>query len=275
MKAKSQSNGEPMKHIQEDDLILHFYGDLDASATVEANAHLKECSDCRAEFAYLSEVLSAVNDETLPLPQRGEFYGAQVWARISPRLDPQKQSFWQLWLAPKRLAIIGSCAALLFIAFMLGRISTPLPNNDMSAKQSHDRVLLVAVGQHLEKSQMVLMEISNAEPSQGPVDISYEQKQARDLLTANRLYRQSSMTVDKATAPAVPVVLDELERVLLQIANSPSQIDSSDLAHIQKSIESQGLLFKVRVVENKVKTSTANHKPNPAPVNNRAVEHKL
>jgi len=265
-----------MKHINEDDLILHFYGDLDPTLAAETAAHLEHCTDCRADFAQLSEVLSAVNDETLPVPQRSEFYGAQIWARISPQLGAQKQSFWQLWLAPKRIAIIGSCAALLIVTFMLGRISTPaVEKNNMTAQQTHDRVILIAVGEHLEKSQMVLMEISNAEPMSGPVDISFQQKQARELLTANRLYRQSSMTVDKTTAPAVPGVLDELERVLVQIANSPSQIDSSDLARIQKSIESQGLLFKVRVVESKVKSSTANRKPNSVAANNRAVDHKL
>ena len=264
-----------MKHIQEDDLILHFYGDLDATAATETSAHLEQCSECRVEFVELSEVLSVVNDETLPVPQRGEFFGAQVWAHVSPQLDSKKQSFWQIWLAPKRLALTSACATLLVVTFVLGRISTPPPIDQPTAQQSHDRVILVAVGQHLEKSQMVLMEISNAEPTQGPVDISYQQKQARELLTANRLYRQSSMSVNKSTAPAVPVVLDELERVLVQIANSPAQIDSTDLARIQKSIESQGLLFKVRVVESKVKSSTANRHLNPAPVNSRAAEHKL
>ena len=39
-----------------------------------------------------------------------------------------------------------------------------------------------------------------------------------------------------------------LERVLLEIARSPSAISSAELAALQRRIESRGILFKVRVI---------------------------
>jgi hypothetical protein len=40
-----------------------------------------------------------------------------------------------------------------------------------------------------------------------------------------------------------------LERVLLQISHSPNEISADELESLQRQIASQGILFKVRVVE--------------------------
>ena len=52
--------------------------------------------------------------------------------------------------------------------------------------QGHDRILLVAVGDHLERSQMVLVELMNATPGES-LDISSQQQVAEDLVSENRL----------------------------------------------------------------------------------------
>ena len=107
-----------------------------------------------------------------------------------------------------------------------------------------ERILLVAVGEHLDRSQMILVELVNNE-SKGPVDISEEQQRAEDLIGENRLYRQAAL---KSGDRAMSSVLDELERVLLDIAHSPSKLDAAGLEQIRKQIEGQGILFKIRVV---------------------------
>jgi hypothetical protein len=111
-------------------------------------------------------------------------------------------------------------------------------------ERTRDRILLVAVGDHLEKSQMVLMELVNA-PANGTEDISHEQQRAEDLLNSNRLYR---MTAQEVGDRRLANVLDELERVLVEIAHEPSKVDSEELKDLQRRIEAQGVLFKVRVV---------------------------
>jgi len=252
-----------MMHLNEDDLVLHYYGDLDATAKAAAAQHLAECKECVAEFARLEQVLAAVNEQTMPVPVRNEYYGAKVWANIAVGLQEKKAPRWKFWFAPQRLAIAGTCVAVLVIAFMLGRISKPASTAPTEAQDKikyRDRIVLVAVGEHLEKSQIVLMELANADTSNGTLDISHEQQQARTLLSANRLYKQSAQ---KVSEPAVPEVLDQLERVLVQVANSPSKLNNAELARIQKSIAAQGLLFKVRVVESNVKHSTALNNPKP------------
>jgi hypothetical protein len=82
------------------------------------------------------------------------------------------------------------------------------------------------------------------------VDISSERERARDLVSENRLYRQTAADAGDA---GVAAVLDELERVLMEIANSPSELTLQDLQRVRERIESQGIIFKVRVLGNTVR----------------------
>ena len=65
-------------------------------------------------------------------------------------------------------------------------------------------------------------------------------------MQSNRLYRQAAL---RDGDPGLANVLDELERVLLEISHSSGATSADDLAMLQHQIESQGILFKVRVVE--------------------------
>ena len=116
-------------------------------------------------------------------------------------------------------------------------------------------MLLVAVGDHLERSQMVLVELSNAgAPEHGSLDISYEQRAAEDLLESNRLYRQTAASAgDTATAS----LLDDLERVLLEVAHSPSAVSEKQLDELRKGIEDRGILMKVKVYGTQVEQRQA------------------
>ena len=127
-------------------------------------------------------------------------------------------------------------------------------------RQARERVLLVAVGDHLERSQMILIELANAgAPKNGHLDITYEQHAAEDLLESNRLYRQTAASSgDTATA----ALLEDLERVLLEIAHSPSAVSAKQLDQLRREIEDRGILFKVKVfgsqVEHEVETDSRN-----------------
>jgi len=118
----------------------------------------------------------------------------------------------------------------------------------------------VAVGDHLERSQMLLVEIMNADSdAKGTLDFSDEQQQARDLLDANHLYRLSAQHVGD---PQVARVLDDLGRVLAEIANGPTELSPGDLKEIRSRIQSQELLFKIKVVGSEVDSKV--HRQVPA-----------
>jgi hypothetical protein len=73
---------------------------------------------------------------------------------------------------------------------------------------------------------------------------------AQELLDDNRLYRQTAHSTGDTT---VANVLDDLERALIEIAHSPTQVSGDQLEELQKQIESRGLLFKIRVLGSKVR----------------------
>ena len=110
-------------------------------------------------------------------------------------------------------------------------------------------VLVLQVGQHLERSQLVLAELVNLE-SKHRADIAPERAVARNLADENRLYRQ---TAQAAGDTRITSVLDDLERVLVEIANSPEEPTAAQLDVLRQRIESEGLLFKVRVVRSRLR----------------------
>ena len=229
-------------HISDEQLVLFYYGEAGDASPIDS--HLSQCEHCRAEYRALQTVLNTV--DTAAVPERGPDYGTAVWRRIERRVGPRRNMRWlPLWIwAP-------AATAMLVLAFWAGRIThRPEHPATMASGQVRERILLVAVGDHLERSQMVLAEISNAKEGHGKIDISDQQSMAADLLDSNRLYRQTANTTGDTT---VANVLDDLERVLLEIANSPSHIDSGQLEELREQIKDRGLLFKIRVIGSKVR----------------------
>jgi len=138
---------------------------------------------------------------------------------------------------------------LLVAAFVAGRFWPAAGPAGVPADDPRERILLVAVGDHLEQTQMVLVELVNAEGGD-TVDISAAREQAADLVSDNRIYRQ---TAEGAGDARIAGVLDELERVLIEVARSPSEVSREDLRTIIDSIDAEGLLFKVRIVGQEVR----------------------
>jgi hypothetical protein len=75
------------------------------------------------------------------------------------------------------------------------------------------------------------------------------------------LYRE---TAEQQGDAALASVLDELERVLLDVAHSPQEISPAKLESLQKRIEARGILFKVRVVGKELQQKQSTTKAAPA-----------
>ena len=229
-----------MTHPSDDDLVLHVYGESEDAPGLDA--HLAECASCRGARAGILDVLQRVTEDAPP--PRGPAYGRAVWDRLQLPLRAARPR-------PRPLARWGAAAALaasLVLAFLLGRASHEREDHlaavTTTAPPVRERILLVAVGEHLERSRMVLLEIENA-PRSRTIDISSERGRAQELLSANRLYRQAAHTTGE---PAVASVLEELERVLLEVATSPDHVSAGRLDEIQQRIADQGIVFKLRVL---------------------------
>ena len=229
-------------HPDDERLILfHYEGDRSVAR------HLDACLPCRGRMAGIRRLFELVEAE--PVPERGEAYGRDVWRRIAARLPERPRPGWRLVLAPPRLAFAGALAAIALAAFLAGRISRgPEPPAAATVSQTRERILLVTVGDHLERSETVLIELLHA-PAQGPVAES-DRARARELLAANRLYRQ---TAASAGERGVTDVLEDLERVLLEASHGASPVSMENLEGLRRKAEAEGVLFKIRVLGSRVR----------------------
>ncbi|HZU25574.1 MAG TPA: hypothetical protein VFA04_08630 [Bryobacteraceae bacterium] len=225
-----------MKHLSEEQLTMAYYGDSDP----DARNHLDECAECRAALARIERLLNEFHEYPAPEPHDG--WEAQVWARLQPHLPARKpRRIWFQWyvLAP-------AMAALLVVAFLAGMWKQKKSDIVLTAN-ARERVLLVAMGDHLDRSEMVMAELVNAAP--GETDLSGESARARDLLNENRLLRQTALRTGDVRHAAL---LDELERVLLDIAHTSPEASAGELQALQRRIESEGLLFRLRIVSSNI-----------------------
>ena len=243
-------------HFSDDELILHFYGESSNPSSI--HAHLAACGDCRAEFETISRTLTMV--AAPPAPERGDLYGLEVWQRIRPLLPPPDpwSRFWRVrrWNA---LTAAAAVAVLTITAFIAGRYwpaahpSAPLTPATATAQSSSDeRARTVAIIDHLERSERVLLDLANADGLD--VDVSVEQAWAEDLVDANRLYRDAAVQAGEITTASV---LDDLERTLLDIVHAPSTLTPAELEEVRARLDAAALLFKVRVLSNELREREA------------------
>src|SRR5437764_8014850 len=153
-----------MQHLNEEQLVAHYYHDDDAPAAAEL--HLGECTECRLQYETIRRVLTLVTDA--PMPERGEHYADEVWTRLRWKLGARKRRMrWTSFVA---------AAAVLAIAFFAGQwwnsrgAQAPSPVSQIASTKpvrgqagapvlhGNDRVLLVVVSDHLESSERMLAE---------------------------------------------------------------------------------------------------------------------
>ena len=271
-------------HFTEDELTLYYYGEGRRRHDVER--HLESCADCSATYREIAGTLAMI--AAPEVPERGDQYGLEVWQRIRHKLPDREtgfarfsgfsgvsrffgfSGFWEF----SRFGPAVAAALLVIAAFVGGRLwqrsITPVdtvasntsrggnpenpehlanPANPEHPEHPENRanlILLTSVADHLEQSERVLSDIMNAPRG----DISAEQRWADDLVDASRLYRQDAIDAGELSVAAI---LDDLERSLIEIVNSPSKISAADLDQIRRRIDAASLLFKVRVMSDELR----------------------
>jgi len=237
-----------MRHLSEEELVLHYYGELDKP--LEAVQHLESCDACRARSAALDSDLSLMKAATIP--DRPNDYGRRVWQRLQPRLEDAAVRTSPNWFVFPHWKLAAAAVLLVVTGFIAGRFGpgrqAPLPEPVSEAARS--RILMTTVADHLDQSQRALLELAN-ESEAGAPDSPADQARAGELVAANRLYRQSASQAGEASLASV---LDELERVLIEIANQPPDVTRGELREIRRRIDEEDLLFKIRVLSSQVRS---------------------
>jgi len=242
-------------HLSEDELILHYYGETARADQSRIESHLASCAECQFANQQLRRVMTLVNTAAPVEAPLG--FERNAWARLEPQLDANTRSGRGFFWFPQ-FALAGGVAALVLVAFMAGRFSggesSGVTPGSVMAQIEPERVLHAAVGDHLDRTQMMLVELANADSDHADV-FAAEQDRAADLVAVNRLIRQS---VEQSGDAAIADVLEDLERLLLEIANAPADATSNELTDLQSRITTEDLLFRVRVIASEMRQRTPN-----------------
>lgn len=249
------------QHLTQEDIVAAYYGENGGQ-----DQHLASCAECKAELARLALILDRVEAPEVPEPD--ENYEERVWQRLRWRMRADtkrgKLTHWMKWTAVAAVTFTAFCTGLLWRrqapevpqeATNTARPAVIQPVQSPAPTQAQrDRVLLVVVNDHFDRSERILVELTNITPSEDNVDIGAERALAEELLASNRLYRRTAL--DRGE-DSVATLLDELEPVLLQIAHAPNDMTADELRRIQKRVEAKGLVFKLRVVRSESATAAA------------------
>ena len=248
----------------DEDLVLYLYGEGDPATRATLERELASSPELAERLAAWQRILDLV-----PPPAamtRGDDYGATVWARLAPQpVTPAAPPLGGAVLAgPWRRYLPLAAAAVVLVAagFLAGR-SLPPPAGPVDpvavvgptaqlpalSAAARERILASAVVTHLEQAEMLLLEVAN-----GNADPAVEANRAAVLTAANRLYRGAAT---QAGAGDVADLLASLERLLLDVAHLPADADAATLAAVSERLATADLLFKVRIVQARLRHESA------------------
>jgi len=232
-------------HPTEDELVLLFYGDATPDDEQRLSAHVETCADCRPVWQEIRSSLAAVDAAGIPEPPAD--FERVMWAKVQREIgDIQPATRWwapRFWLPAASLAAV--VIAVVIGTQMMPGADVPTPGtNETSASTQPERALLVAMDEHLERSELLLVELMNADQP------GFEPAAADDLLLSSRLYRQTAAHTGHTELASM---LEDLERVLVEIARGPRELKQNDLDALRTRITDDDLLFKVRVVTDEVR----------------------
>jgi len=247
-------NTHEQQHPTEDDLVLLFYGDAGADAEQHLTAHVQTCDACRLVWQEITASLNAVDGAGIPEPPPD--FERVMWAKVQREIGdlPVVAPWW----APRTWLPMASLAAVV-LAVVIGLQLTPgtptvTPHATLATTSQPERALLIAMDEHLERSELLLVELMNADIGQvggtDAVRLSFELAAADDLLLSGRLYKQTAALTGNIQLASM---LEDLERVLVEIARGPQELKREDLDALQTRIADDDLLFKVRVVNDEIR----------------------
>lgn len=239
-----------LPEVFEKELVLYYYGE--ARRPEKVRRRLAADAAFRERFEELCRLLAAVDE--LQVPDPGEGYGREVWRRLRPRLAERETRLgaaaaWAWLLPPPRWAVAVALAGLLALAFLAGRytgVADPPALGGITAAE-REQMLAVEVGDHLERSERLLLELANL-PDRGATDLSFEQRNAAALVGSNRLYRQLTQAQGRKDLASI---LDELERLLLELAHGPKEVTASDIEYIRGRTDE--MLLKIQVLTSRLR----------------------
>jgi len=232
-------------HLTDNQLILLYYREPLEEPGMDG--HLAACADCLARFESLTRLLAAVNHDDIPEPA-GDFE-SRLTANVlaAARNQEERGKVLPFRRVTRFLAAGAALAACLILAFSVGRQLGRVEEQALSSEHTQQRVLLTALGEHLGRSRVTLVELKNRDVTDA--DLLELQAAAENLVTASRLFRAAA---ERAGEGQIAGVMEETERLLVRFSAATDGEARSELDGLRKRVDSRDLLFRLQVMEAQV-----------------------
>lgn len=238
-----------------------LYGDLAPRQQGRLEDHLAGCTDCSSRYAALRQTRAVVSHRELPTADDEALKG--FWDRLEPWLvPPVAKPGWKKWLEnfpvagwPARPAFAAAAAMLLVATgIFIGRINLDsLGGDGHTVSAAVIDASLVAdfdaeFSAYLERTKLVLLGLENlpSDEVESLDDLSIHRHISQELLLQGRSLRGN---VVMRSNQSLNLLIDDIERILLQLANSEDDDVDLTIQIIRAGMEQNALLFNITITE--------------------------
>lgn len=243
-----------------DQFVLAFYDELSQDEQHAFEHHLTECPDCAQEFEKLAGTLQFMAQRERQEPAQ-EFWDG-FWGDVNFKIQQEEKAQpatgkingWFAKLAtvftPKSTIRVATFAATLAVGIFLGKIIF----NDQSGtsqlienQYALSKAVQADVQDYLEDSQILLMGFANFDlKNEDPFILNIDQKKklSEKLVTRAAVLKP---VLSEAKADRQLELINELEIILMQLANLDKGHDTDAIEFMQSALDRQSIFLKINM----------------------------
>jgi hypothetical protein len=237
-------------------MVAALYDELDRRQRETLDRHLRSCSACAQHYRQMSETLGVMSEREKP--ERDEAFWTSYFEQLAPRLESgaveQLTVRFPAWSRHPAFRA-GAAAALILVGVLLGKwvwqkdrpqasapgpiVSAPYPGHVTVTEPVH------RAEAYLQRSKVLLLALANFDPAtDNAATLNLPtQRQISESLVQEAMVLKSELS-DTAELRLRELV-DDLEVILLQIANLENEHDLAAIELVRSSVTNQALLFRI------------------------------
>lgn len=227
-----------------------LYDALDATQQQKLESHLQECASCREQYAEIRRAIDTLQAQEVgsglydDIPERVAM--DTLWDRLQPELNRIDAERYRALPKQRNHRLIGMGLALAASLALLVAILPLVSNNEETAPPATaSNLISPELMDYLTRAEVMLLLVANAE-TQSVSAVPIRQTFARDMaLEANILNTSMQNNLNSGQSR----LLQDIEFLLLQIANLDSSNMEQGVQLLQQYLEENSVLFKIRLLE--------------------------
>ena len=248
-----------------DVFIEYLFEEIEKEKKIILENHLARCSKCTSELAEMKQTLEMMGQRERVKPP--EEYWDAYWAKLSSRMEKElapkvrvKAGIWEKvkevlpslpspayrWAAVASVLVIGILVGRYFLSPRGAQESQMTERPYRSEKGAYAQTVDYRAERYLEKSKIFLLGFvnTNGELEEGEFDVLHQREISQDLIQEASYLKEN---LREHPQQRLKALIEELETILIEIANLEEQEDLPDIDLIRDGIDRKGILLKINV----------------------------